>query len=332
MTAITYRKAGVDVDKGNEFVRRLKPLAKSTKIPGLIGGIGGFSALFDIAHFGYKRPLIVSTTDGVGTKLELARFTGKHDTVGIDLVAMCVNDLVTCGARPLFFLDYFATGKLELEESISIIKGIVKGCKDAGCTLIGGETAEMPGFYDNKKYDLAGFAVGLVDKPKLIDGKGVKKGDILLGLASSGFHSNGFSLVRKLYSKEELSSSIGKKFLTPTKIYVRPVLNLIEKVRIKAIAHITGGGFYDNIPRVLPNHCGVVVERKSWNIPPLFWQVMERAKVSLHEMFRTFNMGIGMVMVVSKKDAGAAQRILKANSVESWQIGEIVSGSGVKIN
>lgn len=329
--SITYAKAGVSIDKGNEFVRRIKPLAKSTSIPGIVSGIGGFSALFDIKSLGLKHPLIVSSTDGVGTKLQVAQFTGCHETIGIDLVAMCVNDLVTCGAKPLFFLDYYAMGKLKLEQSVSMMKGIVKGCRDAGCALIGGETAEMPGFYDEDKYDLAGFAIGVVDKSKVIDGVDVKRGDVVIGLASSGFHSNGYSLVRKLYSKVELSGSIGKKFLTPTKIYVKPVLDLISKVKVKALAHITGGGFYDNIPRVIPSGLGVIVQKNSWQVPPLFWQVMERAQVSSHEMFRTFNMGIGMIAVVGKKDVQKTQKILSAFSIKSWVIGEMVKGSGVKI-
>ncbi len=332
MTTITYRKSGVDVDKGNEFIRRIKPLAKSTNIPGVVSGIGGFSALFEVGALHYKNPLIVATTDGVGTKLDIARLAGCHDTIGIDLVAMCVNDLVTCGAKPLFFLDYFATGKLKLKESQSIIRGIVKGCLESGSTLIGGETAEMPGFYQNDQYDLAGFAVGLVDKLKVISGKAVKKGDRVLGLASSGFHSNGYSLVQKLYSKSELKGSIGKKFLTPTQIYVKPILNLIQKVNVKAIAHITGGGFYDNIPRVIPKSLGVFIDRQSWNIPPLFWQVMERAKVNLHEMFRTFNMGIGMICVLPADEILKAQRMLKAFSIDSWEIGEIMTGKGVTIS
>lgn len=328
---ITYAKAGVSIDKGNEFVRRIKPLAKPTHIPGVLSGIGGFSALFDIQPFHARHPLIVGTTDGVGTKLDIARITGKHDTIGIDLVAMCVNDLITCGARPLFFLDYFATGKLRLQESVSVIRGIVKGCREAGCALIGGETAEMPGFYQNEQYDLAGFAVGLVDQSEVINGKSVKKGDTVLGLASSGFHSNGYSLVRKLYSKDELKGSIGRKFLTPTRIYVKPILHLIQKLNVKAIAHITGGGFYDNIPRVIPKGLGISIDKRSWPIPPLFWQVMERAKLDLREMFRTFNMGIGMVLVLSRGDVLRAKKILKSFSVESWEIGRVVSAKGVTI-
>ncbi len=331
-TGITYAKSGVNIDKGNEFVRRLKPIAKRTNIPGVLGGIGGFSSLFDVAALGLKKPLIVATTDGVGTKLDIAQLLGEHDTVGIDLVAMCVNDLITCGAKPIFFLDYYAMGKLDLKASEGIIRGIAEGCRQSDCALIGGETAEMPGFYGIGQYDLAGFAVGLVDKAKVIDGKSVKKGDVILGLASSGFHSNGFSLVRKLYSKKELKSSIGRKFLTPTRIYVKPILNLIGKVRVKALAHITGGGFYDNIPRVLPKGLGAHVDMKSWTIPPLFWQVMERAKINLTEMFRTYNMGIGMIAVVSAGDAGNAQKILREFSIDTRPIGRIVQGGEVVIS
>ncbi len=331
MKTITYQKSGVDVDKGNEFVRRIKPLAKKTRVPGLMSGIGGFSALFDATRYGMKHPLIVSTTDGVGTKLEIAQLTGKHDSVGIDLVAMCVNDLVTCGARPLFFLDYFAMGKLNLRESEDVIRGIVSGCLQSGCTLIGGETAEMPGFYGEHQYDLAGFAVGIVDKKNVIDGKQVKNGDAVLGLASSGFHSNGFSLIRKLYSRSELRGTLGRKFLTPTQIYVKPVLRLISKVKVKAFAHITGGGFYDNIPRVLPGGLGVHIWRNSWRIPPLFLQVMERSNAGFHEMFRTFNMGIGMTAVVGKNDVKKAQTILRTQKIDSCRIGEVVKGKGVVI-
>lgn len=332
MARVTYRRSGVDVDKGNEFIRRIKPLAKSTMIPGVVGGIGGFSALFDVKAAGCKHPLIVSTTDGVGTKLDLAQLRKEHETVGIDLVAMCVNDLVTCGAKPLFFLDYFATGKLELKEAESILRGIAAGCREAGCGLIGGETAEMPGFYQAGQYDLAGFAVGAVDKSKLIDGRAVKAGDVVLGLTSSGFHSNGYSLIRKLYTPKELKGPIGKKFLTPTRIYVKPMLRLMETVCVKAVAHITGGGFYDNIPRVLPKGAGVLIDMRSWTIPPLFWDVMERAKIDLREMFRTFNMGVGMVAVLSAREVVRAQKTLRSFSIESRVIGQIAQGKGVIIS
>ncbi len=332
MSAITYAKAGVSIDRGNLFVKKIKPLANRTNIPGVLGGVGGFSALFRVDKRKYRDPVLVTTTDGVGTKLEIAMHVGRHDTVGIDLVAMCVNDLVTCGARPVVFLDYFATGRLELRNSEAIIRGIANGCMEAGCALVGGETAEMPGFYGNGRYDLAGFAVGIVERSRIIDGSAVRKGDAVLGLASSGFHSNGFSLIRKLYSKKELSGAVGRKFLTPTKIYVKPMLAMIEKLDVKAIAHITGGGFYDNIPRVIPNGLGVQVRADRWLIPKLFQEVMSRARVNAYEMFRTFNMGIGMAVVLPRRDVLTAQRLLKRFSIPSWQIGEVVKGKGVKIS
>ena len=333
MSSVTYAKSGVNINKANDLVGRIKSLAKGTRIPGQVGGIGGFSALFDIKKSvpSCREPLIVTTTDGVGTKLEVAQLVGRHDTVGIDLVAMCVNDLVTCGAKPVVFLDYFATGKLDLNQSQAIIRGIVAGCKQAGCVLAGGETAEMPGFYQGDQYDLAGFAVGVVDRKKVIDGRSVRKGDVVLGLPSSGFHSNGFSLVRKLFSKKELAGPVGKKFLTPTIIYVKPVLELAKHVQLKAIAHITGGGFYDNIPRVIPKGLGILIRRGSWQVPALFWHVMERAKITSREMFRTFNMGIGMAIVLSPREAAAAQKILKKFSLDARVIGEVVKGLGVVI-
>ncbi len=330
--AVTYQKAGVDIDKAEHLVTSIKKMARATNVPGVVGGIGGFSALFDIKKYNLKHPLMVTSTDGVGTKLEIAELTGRHDTVGIDLVAMCVNDLVTCGARPVVFLDYYATGKLNLEISRAVIKGIADGCKQAGCALVGGETAEMPGFYNGDQYDLAGFAVGLVDKSKVIDGRSVKAGDAVIGFASSGFHSNGFSLIRKVYSKSELAGPIGKKILAPTVIYVKPVLALLEKVKVKSLAHITGGGFYDNIPRVVPDHLGIQVDGNRIPTPEIFWDVMERAHLGLREMFRTFNMGIGMVAVVSKKDAALAIQTMKRFKIKAYEIGEVVKGKGVKIS
>jgi len=330
-STVTYQKAGVDIDKAEHLVTSIKKMARSTSVPGVIGGIGGFSALFDIKKYNLKHPLMVTSTDGVGTKLEVAELTGRHDTIGIDLVAMCVNDLITCGARPVVFLDYYATGKLNLEQSRSVIKGIADGCKQAGCALVGGETAEMPGFYNNDQYDLAGFSVGLVDKSKVIDGRSVREGDAVIGFASSGFHSNGFSLIRKVYSKSELAGPIGKKILEPTIIYVKPVLALLQKVKVKSLAHITGGGFYDNIPRVVPDYLGVHVDGSRVPTPQIFWDVMERANLGLHDMFRTFNMGIGMVAVVSKKDAATTIQTMKRFSIKAYEIGRIAKGSGVKI-
>lgn len=329
MAAVTYKKAGVNIDAGNELVEHIKPLAKSTKIPGLVSSIGGFAALFDPSVLKIKNPLLVSTTDGVGTKLELARFQGKHDTIGIDLVAMSVNDLIVTGARPIIFLDYFATGKLDVKQAKNVIKGIADGCRQAGCALVGGETAEMPGFYNGSEYDLAGFAVGIVDKKKVITGKQVRPGDTLLALASTGPHSNGFSLIRKLFSKEELNGSWGKLALTPTQIYVKPVLDGLSKFKIKAMAHITGGGFYDNIPRVLPDGCGAEVKLGSWRIPKIFDEIARRSRLGVKELYRTFNMGAGMVLVLSPSDVKKAVQHFKKYKIDSWPVGRITKGRGV---
>ncbi len=319
----TYAKAGVDVDRGNTFVQNIRKLVKQTGIPGAIGNIGGFSGFFDPSACKISNPLLVGTTDGVGTKLEIAQGLGQHDTVGIDLVAMCVNDLICTGARPLFFLDYFACGKLDLKIAQNVMKGIVKGCRDAGCALIGGETAEMPDFYPGKRYDLAGFAVGLVDKKKVVDGKKIRKGDLLIGLASSGFHSNGFSLLRRLFSKEEMEGTWGKKLLIPTRIYVKQVLALLEKVELKGIAHVTGGAFIDKIPRIIPKGLCAEIHAGSWPVPEPFLEVEKRGWLSQREMFRTFNMGVGMVLVTAPQDAAKAQRILAKFKMKSWVIGKI---------
>ena len=329
MQTITYKKSGVDIDAGNELVEHIKPLAKSTKIPGLLSSIGGFSALFDPSVYKIKNPLLVSTTDGVGTKLEVARLQGKHDTIGIDLVGMNVNDLIVTGARPIFFLDYFATGKLNVREAKAVIQGIAEGCRQAGCALVGGETAEMPGFYPDSEYDLAGFAVGILDRKKVIDGSRVKPGDLVVGIASSGPHSNGFSLIRKVFSKEDLKGAWGKLALTPTRIYVKPVLEAVKKFQIKAMAHITGGGFYDNIPRVLPQGTGVEVKLGSWRIPKIFEEIARRSRLGVKEMYRTFNMGIGMVLVVNSKDANKVIQHFRKFKIESWPVGRIVKGRGV---
>jgi phosphoribosylformylglycinamidine cyclo-ligase len=328
---ITYQKSGVSIEKGNEFVRRIKPLAQGTFVPGAVSKIGGFSGWFDPGVYKIKNPLLVATTDGVGTKLRLAHLQHNHETIGIDLVAMNVNDLIVVGARPLFFLDYYAMGHLDLTQSVSVLKGIVQGCKDAGCALLGGETAEMPGFYKGEDYDLAGFAVGLIDRNKVIDGKSVRAGDVVLGLASSGFHSNGFSLVRKVFSDKELRGKIGKELLAPTKIYVKPILDVLEKVRVKAMAHITGGGFYDNIPRVLPKGLTVCVQMGSWPVPKLFQEVEKRAELSTFEAYRTFNMGIGMALILSSKHVKETQKILKRHNVESWPIGFVIPGTQVQL-
>ncbi len=324
---IDYKKAGVDIDKANRFVKDISKMVASTKRKEVVGGIGGFSALMSIPKK-YKNPLLVSSTDGVGTKLMVAELQKNHSTVGIDLVAMCVNDIVVCGAEPIFFLDYFATGRLNRVKAGDIIRGIVEGCRQSGCTLIGGETAELPGMYRDEDYDLAGFCVGVVEKGKIIDGRSVKTGDRIIGIQSSGLHSNGFSLARKVFSQSELKGKTGKTLLTPTIIYVRPILRLLKEINIKSMAHITGGGFYDNIPRVLPSKTSALIYRGLWDTPPIFKDIQKRAKIDDKKMYRTFNMGIGMVLVIGKKDVKRAHDAIKISGLKSWTIGEIIKGNG----
>lgn len=313
---ITYKKAGVDINAGNALVRRLKHLSPL---------IGGFAGVLPLPKRSFRAPMLVSCADGVGTKLKIAFLSGKHDTVGIDLVAMNVNDLLCCGARPLFFLDYFACGKLDVSVAQKVIAGIMGGCRMADCVLLGGETAEMPGFYPRNEYDLAGFAVGVVDKDRLIDGSGIREKFVLVGLPSSGLHSNGFSLVRKLFSRVELKRR-AREFLTPTRIYVRELLPLLllRSRRVAGIAHITGGGFIDNIPRILPKGLRARFRYGSWPIPPIFHEIKIRAKLPDQEMFRTFNMGIGMVLVVPPVHVGFVQRQVS----KAYIIGEIEKGPG----
>jgi len=323
---ITYKKAGVDISKANRLIRRTKQLIDSTRRAGSMDSIGGFGAFFDIKKTGIKDPVLVSSTDGVGTKLKIAIETGTHSTVGVDLVAMCVNDCLCSGAKPLFFLDYFATGKLEGRTWEQVVKGIVKGCKESGCALIGGETAEMPGMYKKGEYDLAGFTVGAVSRNKIVDGSRIKAGDSILGIQSSGLHSNGFSLVRKIFSRAEIRS---KKtlFLRPTTIYVRPVLDILERITVKGIANITGGGFYDNIPRILPERARAVVYKESWRKPEIFEMIKRKANIDENELYRTFNMGIGMVLVMPPGYLKKTQKLLKDRySLKSYTIGEIVKG------
>ncbi len=324
---IDYKKSGVNIDIANDFVKDIGRIAKSTRRKEVICDIGGFSALTSIPRK-YKEPILVSSTDGVGTKLKVADAQDKHDTIGIDLVAMSVNDVVVTGAEPLLFLDYFATGKLNSKKAVDIIKGIAKGCKQAGCALVGGETAEMPSMYEGEEYDLAGFCVGIVEKNKIIDGRSVKSGDIVIGIGSSGPHSNGFSLIRKLFTKSELRGKFGRTLLTPTIIYVKPVLKLMERVKIKSIAHITGGGFYDNIPRVIPGDKSILIYKELWDVPEIFNVIQDRAGISDKEMYRTFNMGVGMVIVVDKGDIKKAHETLKKFRLKSWTIGEIIKGNG----
>src|SRR5947207_1020990 len=303
---LTYAQAGVSIDAGAELVEHIKPLAKSTRRAGAEASLGGFGALFDLKAAGYDDPLLVTTTDGVGTKLKLAIETGIHDTVGIDLVAMCVNDLLAQGAEPLMFLDYYATGKLDVEAAAAVVAGIAEGCRQAGCALIGGETAEMPGMYADGDYDLAGFCVGAVERDKVLTGAEIRPGDLILGLASSGVHSNGFSLVRRIVEQEkwnleeqlpaESGRTLGEVLLEPTRIYVRSLLPLVQEGRIKGLAHITGGGLLENIPRVLPDGCHAVVGSGRWDLPPIFSLLQEGGRLAPEEMARTFNCGVGMVV------------------------------------
>jgi phosphoribosylformylglycinamidine cyclo-ligase len=325
---LTYRKAGVDVVAADNFVERIKPLIKRVDTKGVLGGIGGFSGFFEIDKRKYKRPVLVASTDGVGTKLLLTHGLGRYDTVGIDLVAMCVNDCVVTGARPIFFLDYFATGRLDVDVAFELMKGVAEGCRQAGCALLGGETAELPGLYRDKDYDFAGFCVGIIDKDDIINGRKVSLGDAVLGVQSSGLHSNGFSLVRKIFSKKQLKGLIGELALTPTIIYVKSVLEVLKHVEVKAMAHITGEGFYGNIPRVIPAGMNVVVSRSAWRAPAIFTLIEENARLPMKEMFTTFNMGIGLVMVLNKKDVARVQQILRRFKLASYEIGEVVKGKG----
>ncbi|HEX2605456.1 MAG TPA: phosphoribosylformylglycinamidine cyclo-ligase [Oxalicibacterium sp.] len=328
-TSLSYRDAGVDIDAGDALVEAIKPFAKRTMREGVLGGLGGFGAMFEIGKK-YKEPVLVSGTDGVGTKLKLAFMLNKHDTVGIDLVAMSVNDILVQGAEPLFFLDYFACGKLDVPSATDVIKGIAKGCEQAGCALIGGETAEMPGMYPDGEYDLAGFAVGAVEKANIIDGSKIKPGDVVLGLASSGIHSNGYSLVRKIISvaKPDLNADFhGRKLadvlMEPTRIYVKPLLALMAKMEVKGMVHITGGGLVENIPRVLQDNLTAVLHKDAWTLPPLFQWLQQHGNVADSEMHRVFNCGIGMTVIVSKENADAAVAQLQAAGETVMRIGEI---------
>ena len=332
-TDSTYLSAGVNVDAGNRFVEMLKPFAKATNRPGVVGGIGGFGGFFSINPSKYKEPILVSSSDGVGTKLKIAFMTGKHDTIGIDLVAMNVNDIVAHGAEPLFFLDYLASGKLDVDKSVEIIKGISAGCIEAGCALLGGETAEMPSFYSDGDYDLAGFAVGIAEREKIIDGHSVNVSNKIIGLASSGLHSNGFSLVRKVIFDNmklgldsvvpELGCTVAEELLRPTRIYVKTILHIVKDFKINGIAHITGGGFIDNPPRVFPDRCSAVFNLSAFEWPPIFKFLMEKGPVTREEMLRTFNCGVGMVMIVMPGETDAILDRLRAMGEKAWVIGEI---------
>jgi phosphoribosylformylglycinamidine cyclo-ligase len=327
MPPITYKKAGVDIDKADTFIKSIKPLLERAKRPEVLGRIGGFSGLFMPRLGRMKNPVLVSATDGVGTKLMLAELKKKYDTIGVDLVAMCVDDVVVVGAEPLFFLDYIACGKLNAAKLYELMKGITRGCREAGCALIGGETAELPGMYTSDKFDVAGFCVGAVSREKIIDGRLCRKGDKVLGLASTGIHSNGFSLVRKIFSAGELRGNLGLELLKPTKIYAGSILKVMEGVRIKAMAHITGGGFYENIPRVLPDGLGVKIEKGSWPVQPIFRRIQEKGRIEEKEMFRTFNMGVGMVLIVASRNAHQALALFEKTGQKAWIIGEVIQGT-----
>ena len=326
---LTYRDAGVDIDAGDALVERIKPAAKRTMRPEVLAGIGGFGALFELSKK-FRDPVLVSGTDGVGTKLKLAFQWNRHDTVGQDLVAMSVNDILVQGAEPLFFLDYFACGRLDVDTAASVIEGIARGCELAGCALIGGETAEMPSMYPDGEYDLAGFAVGAVEKSEIINGRTIRPGDVVLGLASSGAHSNGYSLIRKIIERAapDLAMDIGgvplaDAVMAPTRIYVKPLLALIQAVDVKGMAHITGGGLTENIPRILPEHLTARIERKEWPLPPLFQWLQKEGQVADAEMHRVFNCGIGMVVIVAKEAAGVAMQLLAAAGEQVHHIGLI---------
>lgn len=333
---LTYRDAGVDIDAGNLSVKLIKDSVKATYRPEVLGDLGGFGGLFAMSTK-YKEPVLVSGTDGVGTKLRLAFMLDKHDTIGQDAVAMCVNDILVQGAEPLFFLDYLAVGKLEPEQVAAVVKGVANACKESGCALIGGETAEMAGFYAEGEYDIAGFAVGAVEKSKIITSEKVKAGDVILGLPSSGVHSNGYSLVRKIVFDvkgfkgdeyiDELGKTIGEELLTPTRLYPKSCLPLIEKFDIHGMVHVTGGGYYENIPRALPDDMGAEIDAASWPVPPIFGLLKEWGNVDWHEMYRTFNMGIGMIIIASADEAEKIKADLKSRNEAVYEIGKVTQGS-----
>ena len=334
-SSMTYKGAGVDIEAGNRFVDMIKPLVKSTNRPEVLTDIGGFGGLFSLNKDKYHSPVLVSSTDGVGTKLKLAFQLDRHNTVGIDLVAMCVNDVIVQGAEPLFFLDYLATGMLAPEKAAEIVEGIAEGCRQAGCALVGGETAELPGFYNDGEYDLAGFTVGVVDRDAIIDGSSIQVGEVLIGIASNGLHSNGYSLARRIISERleggleavlpELGESLGDALLRPTRIYVKSILNLLRDFTIQGMAHITGGGLLENVPRILPRHCKAVIRKDAWPKPPLFEILREAGNLEEKELFRTFNYGIGMVLVVRKDDADDILSRLHGLDEQAYVIGEIAA-------
>jgi len=327
--SLSYKDAGVDIEAGNQLVERIKSVAKATRRPEVLSNLGGFGAMFELPK-GYKEPVLVSGTDGVGTKLRLAIDAGIHDKIGIDLVAMCVNDLIVQGAEPLFFLDYYATGKLDIDTAACVVTGIGEGCRQSNCSLIGGETAEMPGMYEGEDYDLAGFCVGIVEKANIIDGSQVKTGDQLIGLTSSGPHSNGYSLIRKIIEvcgadlKQDFNGkTLAETLLEPTKIYVKSVLSLAKQVNLKALSHITGGGLLENIPRVMPENACAQINQNSWDLPEIFKWLQKNGNVETMEMYRTFNCGVGMVLVVSEDELEISLSLLKEAGENAWHLGEI---------
>ena len=326
---LSYRDAGVDIDAGDALVEAIKPFAKRTQRPEVLVGLGGFGALCAIPSK-YKEPILVSGTDGVGTKLKLAFMLGRHGTVGIDLVAMSVNDILVQGAEPLFFLDYFACGKLDKAVATNVIRGIAKGCEEAGCALIGGETAEMPGMYPEGEYDLAGFCVGVVEKDRIIDGKTIQPGDVLLGLASSGAHSNGYSLIRRILGEDKPNSDLADSLMEPTRIYVKPILKLMVAVKVKGLAHITGGGLIGNVPRMLPQGTRAVLRKKMWPRPELFNLLQKNGNVAEDEMHRVFNCGIGMVICVAREHVASATMLLKREGELAYEIGFVEAGGGAE--
>ena len=331
MSSLTYKDSGVDITKGNQLIERIKPIAKSTFRPGVLAGLGGFGAMFEIPLDKYKNPVLISGTDGVGTKLKVAEMLNKHDTIGIDLVAMCVNDLIVQGAEPLFFLDYFATGSLNPDIATSVIEGIGEGCRQSGCSLIGGETAEMPGMYSGEDYDLAGFCVGIAEKSRIIDGSKVSEGDHIVALGSSGPHSNGYSLIRKVLEKSSPTNEQLNSLIEPTRIYVRSILSLLNTLPVHAISHITGGGLLENIPRVLPDHLAAKLDPASWTQPEIFQWLQDQGNIATSEMYRVLNCGVGMIVVISKESSNEAINHLNSCGENAWLIGEVVQFDGEQV-
>ncbi|MFP5115483.1 phosphoribosylformylglycinamidine cyclo-ligase [Bacillaceae bacterium C204] len=336
--ANAYKQAGVNIEAGYEAVERMKKHVQKTARAGVLGSLGGFGGMFDLSALQLKEPVLVSGTDGVGTKLMIAFWMDQHDTIGIDAVAMCVNDIVVQGAEPLFFLDYIACGKAQPEKIEAIVKGIADGCEQAGCALIGGETAEMPGLYSDNEYDLAGFTVGACEKSQLITGESIQAGDVLIGLASSGIHSNGYSLVRKVFNDwslldfvDELGCTLGEELLKPTKIYVKPILSALKKFQLKGMAHITGGGFIENIPRMLPEGLGAELNEKSWEIPPVFKLISSHGQIDYQEMYNIFNMGIGMVIAVDRENAPDVLEHFRQSGETAYEIGVVTANKGIEI-